>query len=310
MARRKSAAGRLGGAERARELVALVASLDDAGDTISADAVAQRLGVSDEEAEELLDLVLMAGDDESGHLGVYLEDDNSLTLLSHSAVKGRGVRLTKAETVAVEAALTRAGLDEDDRLRKAVRGSLSSPSVTQGDVERLLSTPASERESENLSLCASALAQGTGLAFSYRGLRDTAPRARRVQPRSLSQDESSWYLDAFDADARAARRFKLDRMDALELLDGPFAQADAPSAKEPARSLTISFADKRYVKLLHWPGLEVIAQDERTLTARLPYYGGEWLLRMLAACGGCASTDDESVNAAAAAYAKGLLERG
>ena len=58
MTSRRSGAGRPGSLDEARELVTLISSLSDAGDSLSADAVAERLGIDAEEAEKLVALVL------------------------------------------------------------------------------------------------------------------------------------------------------------------------------------------------------------------------------------------------------------
>ncbi|HBG3383148.1 TPA: hypothetical protein KQB18_004396, partial [Clostridioides difficile] len=54
---RRASAGRIGAVDEARELVALVSSLSEAGDALSAKAVAARLGTTPERAEKLIGLV-------------------------------------------------------------------------------------------------------------------------------------------------------------------------------------------------------------------------------------------------------------
>lgn len=50
MANRKQGAGRKGGLQEARELVAIISSLDHAGDSIDVAAIAGRLGITEQEA--------------------------------------------------------------------------------------------------------------------------------------------------------------------------------------------------------------------------------------------------------------------
>ena len=209
--------GRIGGVEKARALVALVSSLDKDGDALTPSVVSQRLGISLDEADGLIDLVLSAGSEEGPSLPIYYQDDDSIALLPRAQSRGRGVKLTKAEAIAVVSALSQAGLDENDPLLAKLSSMLSSPLSTQDAVKRLLSVPASPEEAFALSLCAHALAQGTGLSFDYRGLRDRCDRRRRVLPSGLTQMDGSWYLDASDVDLDAERRFRLDRMSGVAL---------------------------------------------------------------------------------------------
>ena len=103
----------------ARELVALVASLSEAGDALTAQAVASKLGVSLERAEKLIELVLTASVGDG--LGLPLiEEKDGVSLLTSRGVRGRRLRLTRAETVALLAALDRMGTSGADELRDAL----------------------------------------------------------------------------------------------------------------------------------------------------------------------------------------------
>ena len=53
MANRRQGAGRKGGLQEARELVAIVSSLDHAGDSLDVSAIAGRLGISEQDARVL-----------------------------------------------------------------------------------------------------------------------------------------------------------------------------------------------------------------------------------------------------------------
>ena len=70
----------------------------------------------------------------------------------------------------------------------------------------------------------------------------------------------------------------------------------------------MTFADERFLTLLPWHGLTVEGRGEDGLMrARVAYYGGDWLVRMLAACGGAATTDDPELAERVRAYAAALL---
>ena len=86
--------------EEARELVALVGALRDNGDTLDAEAVSARLGITPQRAEHMLDLLTQAGGESyANSLPLAADDDSSVTLIAAFAntVRGRSVRLTRAE---------------------------------------------------------------------------------------------------------------------------------------------------------------------------------------------------------------------
>ena len=78
----------------------------------------------------------------------------------------------------------------------------------------------------------------------------------------------------------------------------------------PARTVTVTLHDAHYLDLLNWKRLEVISRQDGVVTARVPYFGGMWLPRMIAACAGTATTNDPEVNAFAVKYAKAMLSAG
>ena len=80
---------------------------------------------------------------------------------------------------------------------------------------------------------------------------------------------------------------------------------------ETAREVRVTFRDERFLSLLPWHGLVVEGRDEDgSVRTRTAYYGGEWLVRMLAACGGTAVTDDEGLAGRVREYARTRLAEG
>ena len=310
MSAKAARAGRIGGVEKARALVALASSLDNDGDALTAGVISQRLGVSLEDAEGLLDLVLLAGGEQGGSLPLYFADDDSLALMPSAQSRGRGVKLTKSEALAVISALAQAGVGEQDPLFVKLSSALSSPLSTHEVVKRLLSTPASPDEAFALSLCAHALAEGQCLSFDYKGLRDKSERRRYVTPTALVQQDGAWYLDAIDNELDARRRFRIDRMGGVALDAAPASEPSSPEAANPkARDVELVFSDPALLKLLHWSEIASEEPDSQgRVRARIPYYGGMWLPRMVAACGTGVACLDEEVSALARAYARQLLD--
>lgn len=306
MPRRGPGAGRPGALDEARELVALVASLSEAGDALTAEAVASRLGTSVERAEKLISLVLTSVGTGGATLPL-VEDGGEVTLAFSQGVRGRRLRLTRTETLALAAALERLGVDGDDPLRARLEQAAAREGVDEALVRRVVSED-QDVPREALEACARALVRREDLSFSYRKSPDAAAEGRLVRPEGLRHEDGSWYLDALDLGRGARRTFRLDRMEGVRGVAArePLVRSEAGARR--AREVRISFSDPSYLDLLPWHDLRV----ERTadgVQGVTPYYGGMWLPRMLAACGGTATTDDTEVAALARSYARGQLGR-
>ena len=301
-------AGRKGSTDAARELVALASSLSEAGDALTADAVAHRLGTSRQRAEKLIDLVATATT--SGGVGLPLVEDGrgEVTLITGAGVRGARLRLSRAETTALLAALDRIGVPADDPLREALGPSLPDGALDVGTVARALG--GSRRGGgPALRTCSHALLRGYELRFSYARVGESAHRDRRVAPEGLRFEDDVWYLDAHDLDRREERTFRLDRMERVEAVR-PAAAAPRRVARE-ARTVTLTFRDPALLEALPWHDLRVTGGDEKdgAVAAQTPYYGGMWLPRMVAACGGAVTCDDPEVSALARGYAREQLQK-
>lgn len=308
MPRSRTRAGRHGALDESRELVALVASLSEAGDALAVEAVSARLGVSAERARKLLSLVMSSSVGDAAGLPLVEDGTDEVSLLRDEGMRGRAVRLTRSEALALAAALDRIGVGRDDPAREAVEAALFSSPVDERQVERLLGA-ATAPSGEALAACASAIYERQALTFRYRGAADSAEARRTVLPRGLRSEEDSWYLDAWDLDRRGERTFRLDRMSDAAPAPAPETGVGAGDASRgAAHEVRVTFRDDRFLTLLPWHGLTVEGRGEDgVVRARVAYYGGDWLVRMLAACGGTATTDDAELGARVRAHAAALL---
>lgn len=313
MSARAQGSGRPGALSEARELIALVASLSEAGDALTEKAVSSRLGVSAERARTLIELVLTAAGAEGARLPL-VEDKDGVTLAFSRGMRGRRLRLTRAETVALAAALDGLGVPGDDPLRQRLEASSSAEPVSESLVERLVGGDAAAGSSA-IETCADALARRCYLEFCYRksgeghaGEKDLGER-RLVAPQRLHLEDGSWYLDAFDVARQGERTFRLDRMSALELRPRSAGQSLPAQDQRRPRLVRLAFSDERYLSLLPWHDLRPAGRDPQTGAALYdtPLYGGTWLARMVAACGGSCTTTDPELAALVRDYAEGLL---
>lgn len=288
--------GRQGGTSEMRELVALVGSLANEGAALNVDVVSARLGVTRERAVALLNLVLTACVGTSWQLPLGVAGDDGLVLTRSRGVSGRAIRLTPSETRALTDAFDLLGIDEDDPLRTSVMDAFAPRGFDEGEARQRVDDALGDDDGDVLEACSRCIVNGSWLAFDYQGLGQDSPTTRLVDPTSLRHDGGNWYLDAFDQHRNAMRTFRLDRMDNVRVRQADTHEDAGPDTPWPVeRFVEVTFADARYLDLLEWPKLEVLGTSDDAVVTRLPYYGGSWLPRHLAACGGTARTSDDAL---------------
>lgn len=304
MATKRRSAGRPGALDEARALVTLVSSLSETGDTLEPSAVAQRMGLDLGEAEKLVSLILSST--LLGDVGLPLvEEDGYVTLIKDDGVHGRRLRLSHDETLALVAALERMGVRTDDPLRSRLELSLSSEPVDERLVRRLMAGAEGEGElSDALGAIGRALSRSLVLSFTYQKPQ-MDPEPRRVACLELRHEDDAWFLDAYDLDRAGERTFRVDRMTRASCGE----KIKAPEAPAPAsgRMVSITFTDSVYLDLLPWHDLRITERADGVVEAETPYFGGEWLVRMLAACAGTAHVHDEELSGLVREYASRAL---
>lgn len=300
--------GRPGSSEITRESIVLLSALCEEGATLSVGGVAARLGIDAGQARFLLDELMGLSLGEEGYLPVT-EKGDSIVLISSQGMRGRPLRLTRAETYALVTALDQAGIPEGDQLRRALAALVDS-TVSDEEVERALGGDASVSTGRALTACNRALVHRRRLAFSYRGNRDKEAREREVEVLGTREDEGLWYLDAVDVEVGRRKTFRVDRMGSLRETGpaSPPSAGQAPRDAATPREVEVTFTDDSCLYVLEWPGAQVLSRSGGAVRVRIPYYGGDWLPRHLAACGAGADIHDDELRAATGRLAARLLE--
>lgn len=314
--------GRPNALNEARELIALLGALSHDGAIINAQIISNRLGIGLEKAKRLLNLVISSGSPSQEYLPLaYTQDsEDEVILISPHGVRGRELRLTRQETTALVAALNTIGVPEDDQIRQKVAQGLLDQGIDMDTIERTLAPLGESSVSSNLSTSTEALLNNESLIFSYRGIADQSEQERHAVPQSINHDRGRWYLEAYDLDRRGIRRFRVDRMSSVrtspvsESVAADVLSSEPPRSHHsnaPARTVTLMFADERYLNLFEWPGLEIISRDVQRITARIPYYGegSNWLPAHIAAGGGTITTDDPTLTQKVAEYVRSQLSQ-
>lgn len=297
-------AGRKGSIATARQLVALATSLTEEGEVISAQDIATTLGVSYDDARHLIALVSMGSGESVDYLPVIMSDeDDEVALMEGALLNVRSIRLTRAETIALQAALTEIGVDQDDPLVQTLSRTYASPSFSRDDVARSFEAPSSASDTSVLKRCSKAISAGQGLTFSYRPVTGGTVGRRKVVPQLLRRSDDSWYLDAYDLQRRGPRVFRLDRMSDVQQLDVEFDPSALEQRPQKSPMVAVRFDDRRYIDLFAWDGLQIVSSDESGIVTRLPQYGGLWLARHLVACNGTVQVSDEQLASQMHSYA-------
>ena len=309
MTPRRRGSGRKDGSERIRELISIFASLSKKGARVSIDTLSERLGISKEEAQRMMTIVIQASGEESSGLLISANDDMTEFTLEYPAIRGRSIRLNENETIALVHALDQVGIADSDPLRKRLRNAFSSPYIRDEAVRQILGSPQPESIRDSLSLCAMALAESRMLCFFYKGVSDTEPTERCALVRLLRIDGNSWYIDAYDLDNLADRTFRVDRMTCASL--GPHGRLPISDSKasKSARVVSICFSDPHLLTVFEWPGLRITKQTPECIEGRITYFGerSDWLIRRIIACGGRMTIGDERIMQLAREYARSLV---
>lgn len=294
---RSQRSGRKDSTERMRELIAILGSLSHTGDAVTIDAISSRMGISHNEAADMMNIVCQASGEESSGLLISANDDMTEFVLQYPQVHGRPIRLTNAETVALTHALDLVGIEQDDEIRSRLKAAFTSPEIEERDVRNALGTR-TEAPTSALYACAQAQAEQYVLDFWYQGVRDNAPRRRHAAVDKIFSQENVWYIEARDLDILQHRTFRVDRMTEARL-GAPIGGIDTheqPSSPK-SRMVEIAFADERYLTMFDWPGLVIQSRTTETIHGRIPYYGegNDWLIRRLASCGGDVLVHDRRI---------------
>lgn len=298
--------GRKNNNERIRDLIALLGSLSSTGDSVSLDAISRRLGITIIEAKDLMNILCEASSEEFSGLLISSNDEGTEFVLQYPAVTGKPLRLTDAETIALNHALDVVGIGEEDPLRLKLTAAFLCNKVDSNMVRSALGS--AQHAQSALYLCAKSRSQNRVLSFKYQGLKDMHPRSRDVVVRELRMEDNVWYADAYDMALEQERTFRIDRMSSLVL--GQYEDITEPTPQKPKKRVRIVFSDPRYYYAFDWPDMNVLRITDTEIQGTISYYGdcSTWLLRRICAGNGSIIVDDNRIMKRAQQYARKVLE--
>ncbi len=305
MASKKNAQGRRGASEVTRNLLDLTSALSEPGDYVSEEAIRKRFGCSAEQAAKLYSMLVNVTS--SGDGIVAYEDDEGLAI-DRGGAGGRALRLDATETFALVCALQRLGIPEGHPIREKLQGALAAGGVDKEFLSRVLTQAPDEGTAAALGVCSEAIASRGDIACDYRKPGADTGEARTVRPVSLTQTDGTWYLNCTDVERGGKRTFRLDRMTGARRV--PRASGTADEEREGGRMVDLAFVDARFLDLFVWPGLELEGTGGDPLRGTIPFFGGMWLPRQIAGCGGAVTTTDPELLSLIRSYLTDLIDLG
>ncbi len=219
------------GTERLRRiLVMLPYAIDNPGVTV--DELAERFGVSRDHIIKDLGMLFVCGLPGYGPddlIEVAIDDDGGV-MVSTAGFLERPLRLTPAEALSLwagaQALLRLPGMGQADALRRALDKLAAALGGGQG-VSVELAAPG-----DALATVEEALNSRRRLRLRYYTAARDEVTERMVDPYGLVAALGRWYLVAWDHLREDERMFRVDRIQAAEVLDEP---AEVPEVFEPER---------------------------------------------------------------------------
>lgn len=273
-------------ATRLSRLLALVPWLL-ANDGVTMEQAARHFGVTEEQLEHDLFLLIVSG--LPGHgpdqlVDIQFWDDGVVHVLDPQTL-GRPLRLSGDEATALLVALRLLEQVPGDHDREALRSAIARLEAAVGAADQVLVATAVRpaiREAVDR-----AIAGGNALRIEYAGGATDVVTERIVEPIAVTVVDDRAYLDAYCRRAAAVRTFRLDRMvTATVLVDDTTRQpAPTPSTADPIAVRVRIAADAGWAAEV-LGATELLAQPDGTVIAQVAALDEAWLVRTVLGLGG------------------------
>ena len=304
---------RISGADRARRLLMLLGTLER-GAKLPLDDLADRLAAPVEEIVEDLELLSMCGVAPYGpdDLVPVLVDGDAVHVFGALPALDRRVRLSASEARALAAALQISGRPAADPL---VERLLAATSAVDADALERLVRAATVGDFSFTGVLTAGATDSECIRIVYRSAGGEEETARVIEPASLFNERGAWYVEAFCRSAGARRTFRVDRIRNAEPTGERFEPRELAldATAIPGGPLPVArvrFEPGAGVSDREWPGVRVLATDDRGTLVEVPYAGTAWIAReVLSFLGRARVEEPEEVRAAVADLARRELER-
>jgi proteasome accessory factor C len=277
---------------RARRLLTLLPFLREQR-AIPLAALAEAVGSDASQIAADLSVLSLCGADErdpSQLVGVIVEGDVAEVFADLPALE-RPVRLTRDEARALITALQTIGVGAGSRLVQKL-GAFAASSLDPAELASTVRAAfAPSGQAAVLAALTVAAEQHVAARIGYVSADAGHETARVVHPYALYRWRDTWYLVAFCETAGEERTFRVDRITAVQTTGVPFEEPTGSVVSpiplpdlETLPCATIRFgSDAPDLNERDWPGATFERAEDGSVLARVPYAGGAWIARAVAA---------------------------
>ena len=280
-------APRLTTGARVQRLLAILQWVAERTDGVAIDDVCERFGLTPEDLVKELEMAAMIGADSLHYdempFEVIVEDGRVWVRLFSF---GRPLRLTPAEGLALVAAADALVGEDPDTEAPLWRALVKVADLFGIEPGEAVDVDLDPEGGPTGRLLAEAIATRRLVRFTYWSYGRDVVSERTVDPWRVFAADGEWYLVGRDTDLGEQRRFRLDRAEAVEILDEP--AGAIPRRVEPsveiggeAPHVVLDLpADARWVAEA-FPVIEARSGADGRLVVTLAVAGRSWLERLL-----------------------------
>lgn len=270
-------------------LQALTASSDQ---RIARACAEEALRVSSEQLDTLASIVSDLCDSQTGARAVIEVDENSIALIGDAACLAP-LRLNAGDAQVLSYVLGALNIDVETRTR--IEDAVCPVTLTPAET---LSMSDKRRYGSSYPMLSEAIADGVRCTIVYRSATDETARERTIDPISFRDEGGSTYLDAWDMEKDASRRYRLDRIHSVAFTDESVEQHPEPvsigdSLASNATAVTLRAKQLWYAKNLTWSGIQSIEPtSEGNALVRVYVSREDWLFDEVLFSGGQLSIEE------------------
>lgn len=266
------------------------------------------LGVQASDLDRIVEIVSSLSDRSTGVRAIIDMDEKTISL-GGDAARLVPLRLSINDAAVLRYVLASLNIDQSTRLR--IQAALDDPSQLQ---TQMISLAEPARYGSFYQKLLEAIEDGVRLLMGYRSIDEKEPRVRTIDPYRLVSEESATYLDAWDVDQDAQRKYRLDRISSLEVTEEsaihhPFDRTDIQKSLEKSSIRALVRCNKSYLPLITWSGImRTEDQDDETVVLEICLASKSWLFdQVLAAAGNLLILEPQELRTEFISYAERLI---
>lgn len=266
------------------------------------------LGIQVSDLDRIVEIVSSLSDRSTGVRAIIDMDEKTISL-GGDAARLVPLRLSINDAAVLRYVLASLNIDQSTRLR--IQAALDDPSQLQ---TQMISLAEPARYGSFYQKLLEAIEDGVRLRMGYRSIDEKEPRVRTIDPYRLVSGESATYLDAWDVEQDAQRKYRLDRISSLEVTEEsaihhPFDRTDIQESLEKSGVRALVRCNKSYLPLITWSGImRTEDQDDETVVLEICLASKSWLFdQVLAAAGNLLILEPQELRTEFISYAKRLI---